>query len=157
MDTTHRQDLLDRQRELEENAIALGGARFRKSIESAEARGEASLVGAARYLLSRAIEPVQTGVEEFLIAPTTGRKHIAFRWCQMLGADVAAYITVKAVMDSFVERRAYRKLAESIASRFVDEMRYREFRAKAPGLFDYAVSKFQTSNYSHKARSVERT
>jgi len=154
VDTTHRQDLLDRQRELEENAIALGGARFRKSIESAEARGEASLVGAARYLLSRAIEPVQTGVEEFLIAPTTGRKHIAFRWCQMLGADVAAYITVKAVMDSFVERRAYRKLAESIASRFGDEMRYREFRAKAPGLFDYAVSKFQTSNYSHKARSL---
>lgn len=71
--------LLSVQREIEEESLAKGAERFRRRVEEAEKRGEASRVGAARYLLTHGIEPSEKAIQFFLTESSTrkGPKHIA--------------------------------------------------------------------------------
>jgi DNA-directed RNA polymerase len=163
-------NLLERQRELEDNSLALGGERFRRRVAEATQAGKGSTIGAARKLLQLAIEPLEAGIKA-LIADSQnkrGPKHEALKWCKVLGADVAAYMTVKVVLDGVrpsgimqesveaypAQRLPLREAALSVASLILDELRYRRFQEQAPGLFQYRMAKFTTSSYAHMARSL---
>jgi hypothetical protein len=141
---------------LEDNSLALGGERFRRRIETATAAGKASTVGAARKLLQSAIDPLETGLNA-LIEESKGRRgprHYALKWVEAIGTDAAAYMTVKTVLDGVAKRCALRWHALEISQLILDELRYRRFLEKAPGLFNYRMSKFTTSSYAHMARSL---
>ena len=152
------EEALVRQEQAEGVAQKEGIVRFRKQVAAAEERGDGARVGAARWLLSRAIDPVQKGIEAMLEMAKPGaqggRRHTAVPWCESAGADVAAYLTCKAVIDGWVERVAYRQASLDVMTLLIDELRYRRFRKLAPGLFEYAVSKFSTNHYGHMARSL---
>lgn len=170
--------LLDRQRSLEDNAMALGKERFRRRIEEAEKAGKASTVGAARKLLQTAIVPLAAAIK-LMVDETEGRrgrKHFAVKWCRekceacaaeerqskktvvcshAIGSDVAAYMTVKVCLDSITKQASLYNAANDVADLILDELRYRRFQQEAPGLFDYKVRGFTTSNYAHMARSMD--
>jgi hypothetical protein len=80
---------------------------------------------------------------------------VAVKWCEAVGADVAAYITTKVVLDRIGTRVTARKAAGEIMDLITDELRYRRFEDQAPALFKYRVSSFHTSNYAHMARSMD--
>lgn len=153
--------LLERQRELEDNALALGGQRFRRRVAEAAASGKGSTVGAAKKLLQMAIDPLETAINELASAKRRGPKHAAIRWAKLVGADAAAYMTVKVVIDGVQTLRPnhsgrlqLRQAALDISQLILDELRYRRFQEEAPGLFHYRMSKFTTRSYAHMARSL---
>jgi DNA-directed RNA polymerase len=162
--------LLERQRELEDNSLALGGQRFRRRVADATSKGSTSTVGAAKRLLQLAIEPLEAGITKLIEDSSTkrGPKHEALKWCKLVGADVAAYMTVKIVLDGVkpdgftanffsgarTKRLPLREAALDISQLILDELRYRKFQTDAPGLFTYRMAKFTTSSYAHMARSL---
>lgn len=148
--------LLERQREMEDNSLALGGQRFRKRIETATLAGKASTVGAAKKLVQSAIDPLEAAINNFIEESTArrGPKHFAVKWCVEVGADAAAYMTVKTVLDGAAKRPVVRFVAGEISQLILDELRYRRFMSQAPGLFQYRMSQFHTSSYAHMARSM---
>lgn len=158
------QVLLERQRELEDNSLALGGERFRRRIAEAEAAGKGSTVGAAKKLLQLAIEPLEAAIQNMLDTSKrpgdgkpNGAVHEAVHWCRAVGADTAAYMTVKTILDGVSKRFILRDRAQFVSGLILDELRYRKFQEEAPGLFNYRMAKFTTSSYAHMARSLNAT
>lgn len=152
---------LERQRELEDNALAIGGQRFRRRIAEANAAGKGSTVGAAKKMLQLAIEPLSAAIQNMIDTRKQpgqkragGRMHVAVRWCQDVGAETAAYITVKSVLDSLAKRPRVSDAAKDISTLIIDELRFRRFQEQAPGLFTYRMGKFTTGSYAHRARSL---
>lgn len=154
----HWQTLLDQQRELEDEGMARGAERFRRRLQHAQEGGRATDYGAARRLLSTAIEPLEKAIA-FFIEEQKGKrgiKHCAVKWIEAVGVDVAAYMTIKALLDrlSAGDRLVLRDAALPVVGMIQDELRFRRFQAKAPGLFKYRLGKFSTTSYAHMARSL---
>jgi DNA-directed RNA polymerase len=152
-------NLIERQRALESQAVADGVLLFQRRLAAADKNGTAANVGASKKLLSEAVSKVEAGIQALIDGATTtrGPKHGALAWCERLGPDVAAYLTVKVVLNTLSHKLVVRDCANMIASFFVDELRFRRFKEQAPGLFDYRMNSFTTSNYSHMARSMTAT
>lgn len=159
---------ISRQKQMEEDAVALGVKRFRAMLESARVNGQESGAGGSKKLLIEGMEKLVVALEAFINPkPTTtyqnGREgpnnefthpHSAMKWVKMVGPDVTAYIVVKVVLDSLSKEVDFRKAVVEIADLLRDELRYRRFQEVAPGLFQYKVDNFTTSNYAHMARSM---
>jgi DNA-directed RNA polymerase len=147
----------ERQRDLEDNALGEGARRFKERLAAAEATGTLTTVGAAKRLLLEAIEPLEAAIKNMLelSTKTRGAKHCAVKWCELVGPDVAAYMTVKILLDGLAQNTALRLAALKISDLILDELRYRRFQAQAPELFDYKLKSFNTSNYRHMSRSMD--
>ncbi|MEX2109838.1 MAG: DNA-directed RNA polymerase [Gemmatimonadaceae bacterium] len=154
------ESLLERQRELEDNSLALGAQRFRRRITDAETAGKGSSVGAARKLLQLNIEPLAARIQEIIDRRNRGMRSIAAVWAEKVGADVAAYMTVLVVLNG--ASRKGKRLHETEAARQIsgllqDELRYRKLQAEAPGLLNFRMKKFNTDSYVHRKRSLDAT
>lgn len=151
--------LLATQREIEEEGMARGSERFRRRVAQAEAAGKASTVGAAKRLLTHAIEPTEKAIQFFLDEQKSKRgvKHCAVKWIEEVGADVSAYMAVRVILDRIGQRPALREVGNAITDMMLDELRYRRFETLAPGLFNYRMSRFTTSSYVHMARTLNAT
>jgi len=147
---------LQRQEELEDDAVGRGRDRFKRRLRKARESGVLSTVGAAQRLLVHGIEPLERGIESYVLNAKTrkGPKPVSLKWIERVGTDVAAYLTLKVVLDQIETPRSVQKVAGGIAELIVDELRYRKFREEAPGLFDYKLSHFNTGSYAHMARSL---
>lgn len=159
---------MQRQKQMEEDAVALGVKRFRAMVEASRRTGSESGAGGAKKLLVQGMENLVVALEEFInpqemVTRADGRlapngaftnPHAAQKWVKMVGSDVTAYMTVKVVLDSISKKVDFRKAVVEIADLMRDELRYRRFQEVAPGLFDYKVKNFTTSNYAHMARSM---
>jgi DNA-directed RNA polymerase len=78
----------------------------------------------------------------------------AVKWSRVVGFEVTAYLTLKAVLDSLGSSTALNKVAHRITNLMVDEIRFRIFEEQEPQLKEYRMKKFNTSNYAHKKRSL---
>ena len=146
--------LLERQRELEETCMAEGARRFKQRVASATENGIATREGAARSLLAHAIEPIEKGIVAMIGEKKSGPRHCAVKWCELVGPDVAAYMTAKVILDGIGQRQNFGKVALGITELILDELRWRKFKAEKEWLFDYRVSHFNTSSYVHIRRSL---
>lgn len=156
MDSVQWDALCARQQSLEDNSLAMGAKRFRNRLEIAARTKTGSTVGAARKLLLEGLQPLEQAIAQMCTA-TEGnfvRPHFAVKWCKAVGPDVAAYITIKAVLDGLAQKRVLRMAALDVAGLLFDELRYRRFLEQAPQLFDYKLKSFNTSNYRHRSRSL---
>ena len=147
--------LLEAQAARESEGLAAGVARFRAAVEKAEQEGRASQQGAASSLLRFAMEPMTKAVAEWL-ENADGRtaKHAAFRLVSEVGAEAAAYMTCRVVLDTIGQKADLRRACQEVARRLCDELRFRKLKAEAPGLFEYRLERLNTSHYSHAARSL---
>lgn len=170
--------LLEKERRLEENAVALGGVRFRKRLQEAQEQGKGSTVGAAKALLGKALSRVEEGIVEYVDGalgaydPEQGKRvggkrggrpklaawvvevEKAFPEEETFDAAGASYITLKTVLDHIHYPVPLSRLAADISTRLIDEMRYRKFRREAPALFKFKLDNFTTDNYAHRDRSL---
>jgi DNA-directed RNA polymerase len=159
--------LLLRQKELEDRGVADGVTRFREKIAAAQKAGRGSQVGAAKKMLSLAVDPMTKALEDMLEEGKgrPGRRHYVERWIKLLGPEPLAFLTAKCVLDCVTDpskREAMskgaitlRNVAANLAGWVVDEARYRKFQREAPGLFDYRMARFNTSSYVHMAKSLD--
>lgn len=151
--------LLQRQQELEEAGVSEGIHRFRQRIEQAEKHGRASQVGAAKKLLQTAIAPLAQSFQD-LVDESKGRrgpKHYVLKWIQAIGPEPLAYLTIKTVLDHNTKITTVREIAFHLAQSMVEELRLRRLREQAPGLFDYRMNSFTTSNTVHMMRALDAT
>jgi len=147
------ESLFARQKEMENHAMALGGQRFRAKLEKAVQNGDEAGVGAAKKLLSEGLLKVETGMKELMEA--AGNRSQPKKWARLLGADVAAYLALKVVLDNIHGRISLRKATTDVTELIIDELRARRFAEKQPKLFEYVMTSFTTSNYAHRARSID--
>lgn len=150
------QRALDQQRQRESLALAEGAAQFRRQVEKEAERGESSR-SVARKLLQNGIEPLTAAITAWLGARQhiRGATGVLEKWVTRISVDVAAYMTLKAVLDGITKRREYTTICCEISDLIVDELRYRRLQDKAPGLFEYKLKNFRTSSYAHMARSMD--
>lgn len=147
---------LKRQEELEDDSMGRGKDRFKRRLRKAKESGVLSTVGAAQRLLVHGIEPLERGLQAFVddAKLRKGPKQSALKWIEAVGVDVAAYMTLKVVLDQIETPRSLFKVARSISELLIDELRYRRFRDQAPHLFEYKLNRFNTGSYAHMARSL---
>lgn len=199
----HWTHLLQVQRDLESESLSEGAANFRRRLEKSEEKGRASTMGAARHLLTHAIEPTAAAIRFWMAEQQARRgvRHCAVTWlnklsehtiepietedgprwlvkaidgkvvgrynseekakrkktdCEALrpGADAAAFMAVRAILDELGKKNSVREISLRISGLLLDELRFRRFEYKAPGLFEYKMNSFNTSSYVHMARSM---
>jgi Mitochondrial DNA-directed RNA polymerase len=148
---------VEKQRELEDNALSMGLQRFRRRLEQAEKSGQGSTIGAARRLLVEAIEPATKAIEYWIetTKKKRGPKPSPLKWVEAVGAEVAAYMTTRVIINAIHEGVTVRRIEDEICELIEDELRYRRFQEEAPGLFSYTMAKFDSGHYAHNARSLD--
>lgn len=175
--------LLERQRELEAGAMALGRKRFEDRVREANLKGRATTAGAAVALVKRAVDPMEQALtvwlEESLKA--RGRRHQAIPVIRKATEEEAlrltkehpgwtservqeearrrvlellSAVTVRVILDMLHVRPTLRHVADRIVKTFLDELKFRRFEALAPKLFQYRLRSFTTANPTHMARSL---
>jgi DNA-directed RNA polymerase len=111
--------------------------------------------------MAHAVEPVEKAITAWVEEQKSKRgvKHCALKWVDLLGHDVAAYFAVQCIIDNIgfgsVRSHALHEIANAIAAKIIDELRYRRFAELAPALFKYRMARFTTSSYAHMARSLD--
>ena len=148
--------MLARQEELEDDSMGRGRERFKRRLRKAREAGVLSTVGAGNRLLVHGLEPLEQGIAAFVAhsKAVRGAKPISVKWIEAVGVDVAAYLTLKVVLDQIEVPRSLHRVARAVADLLLDELRYRRFREQAPALFTYKLASFNTGSYAHMARSL---
>lgn len=150
------EQLLERQCELEDYAQQKGIERFQKRLKQAQEKGAASTVGAAHRKLVEGL-PAMVKALTLLLDPKQRGPYFLRKWCKKTGPEVAAFITLKVLMDRMGDGKKYRltQHAQGIGQAILEELRMRRFQEQAPALFDYKMKSFQgTSHHAHKVRSL---
>lgn len=155
-------EVMKRQLELENFAVDWGVERFNRNLTRARQQDEESKAGAAKKLMQMAMEPMIQAIAEFVYAQTEGRKasgqggakHCSIRFIELCGHRQIAFLTMKVVLDSITKTVQLRTAAQELTGYIMDELKFRRFKEKAPGLFRYKMAQFTTSNYAHMARSM---
>jgi DNA-directed RNA polymerase len=152
---TGEMDLLDQQRELEDSSLSMGAARFRRKLRNAQEKGVETTVGGPRKLMRDYMEPLTEAIRYLCERSGKGRRHECVRLCRLVGYDVAAYMTLKVVLDQLSQVTRVKEVAHRIVGLIFDELRYRRLQAEAPQLFKWKLNNFNTSSYHHMKRSLD--
>jgi DNA-directed RNA polymerase len=150
--------LLARQEQLEASSYTEGAERFKRRLAQAAKQEAATTVGGPKKLLREGMAAMENGIVATILAPAgkgKGKQHCAAKWCELVGPAVAAYLTLKAILDGIGQKKKLREIALFIAHGILDEIRYRRFQQTAPYLFEYKLKQFHTANYKHKKRSLD--
>lgn len=153
MTNESRESLLERQVELELEMQGMGVTRFREALSDARARGEESGTSHGNHLLRAAIEPVATGITEFVAKVNSGkvgRRNLAAKYLEQIDPEVAALIISKVIIDQITFRNPLPRAALKVASQLEDDVRFRKFEAEATGLYKWLERNNKTSNRHHK-------
>lgn len=147
----------ERQEDMEDFSSAKGRERFEQRLKTEQESGRGSTAGAALKLLTEAVIPVEEEIErvvaEYRHKP--GPNPVAVRWIEKVGVDVAAFLTVRVILDGIhQEKLAVGTVADHITLLMTHELRYRRFREEAPALFHYKMDNFDTTSYAHRSRSL---
>lgn len=92
----------DRQVALEMEMMATGRERFRKKFAEAKETAEMTRLRPVRQLMESWIEPLAAGLTEWReskLKSRGGPRPVALRFLSGIGANVAAYVTVREVLD----------------------------------------------------------
>src|SRR5262245_17905211 len=111
----------------------LGEARARSVIEKNLGRGDASMTPAGMALTRRAVEPLATAIRKFIdeaFARRVGRRHSAATLLINVDPELAAFITIKACLNSASRRYTLTSNALSLAERLEQELIADQFEAE---------------------------
>lgn len=131
-------DLYERQCRLEEEMQGLGAKRFWESMTDAREAGNETATVYGQQLAQHSVLPLAAAIEKFLedVKKTRGVKPVAAKYLSAIEPKVAAFITVKVVLDCITVRRTLQKTAISVASGLEDEARFRHFSENKKSLWD---------------------
>ena len=148
--------LFERQRELEQEMQGLGAKRFWEEVTKAREEGQESTTVYGQHMAQHTVLPLAAAIETFLsdAAKKRGAKPVALRLLTDIEPRVAAFITIKTVLDCITLRRTLQKTAIAIASGIEDEMRFRYFEGQNKALWgklNRDLTK-RTKNATHRRR-----
>jgi DNA-directed RNA polymerase len=129
-------------------------------LQRAAQTGKSSQAGAAKKLLRHGIVPLEKAVSYVCNQKGPGNRSTAVKYCQLVGPDVAAYLTLRVVLNNLAgyskdgkwRPNSVVRVAGEIADAILDELRVRALKKKAPGLFRWVKRHLNTQNYSHRSR-----
>jgi DNA-directed RNA polymerase len=125
---SYGQELVDKQVALEERMIGLGNEAFHRRINKARQSESEGNTGYGSALLAHSITPVADAIRAFIEEAQSGkpgRRHIAVRYLTDTDPEVAALLTLRAILDGITTRRSMQTVAIGVASRIESEHRYR--------------------------------
>lgn len=110
------EQLLARQKDLEDGALAAGGKRFRDKLEKAKEKGRQATIGGSKSLLLLGLNKLEAGIRSFTVDRVgKGAPHVAARWIKKMGEE-AGRIEVEQR-----EARAKQPLTEKRKQAILDE------------------------------------
>lgn len=141
-----RQKLLDWQREREDVARAEGEKQFRAQVALAKQRGAfttEALVGQRLLdqVLTDTLEPLEHAIAAWQQAkrPAAGRPRQGAQtirtWLAAIGPRLAAYLTLKFVLDGITQQQSYTQICLNIARIIQDELQARRLKEQAPAVY----------------------
>jgi DNA-directed RNA polymerase len=150
--------IYDRQVELEQEMQGLGAKRFFEEVTRAVQDGEESSTVYGQQLAKNTVLPLAEAIEQYLEqtkenqAAHGRRTPIACKYLQQIDPKVAAFITVKTVIDCITVRRTLQKTAIAIASGIEDEVRFRLFEGQNKALWGKVTRDLdkRSKNQKHK-------
>lgn len=153
-------DLTDREVEVEALMARLGYERYWSDLSRAKEKGEYALrTDTGRHLLREMVWKVAERIELWFKEAKKAQKEKA-GWqglsalspLQEIGADVAALLTCKCLLDNLTVRRSFQAMLMGLGYRLEDELLYRQVRKEARQLFDEVLRKTVRSGYKHRRR-----
>lgn len=164
---------LEVQRDLERLSMDMGTRRYHKSLEGAKAGKRGSVVGATRILLQEVVEPLTKalihkhienshtrGVSPLvfsLFVPQWDSKRGTEQDPDRLGADVLAFLTARAVLDSIDRKAELGEAARRLALLIEHERSFRRFERLSPGLFKYRMESLAVPSYGYQVRKLSQS
>jgi len=148
-------DLTKRQEELEAKQAGLGYDRYYRDVDSRQRSGEESSTVYGRKMMGVGIPPLAQALTEYLetASKKSGVKPPAVPLLKMLHADVAAYLTLKSMLDCVSSTDRMRQIVSRVGRLIELEVRFSRFKAKAAPLFNKAVNQVKKQP-RHRANTV---
>lgn len=138
-------DLIERQRALESESVALGAERYRKerpmpwrNESSTAAEREEANLPPGRQLLQRIVGPVAERIEaakEAASQGAAGRGGKAMPMLNLLDAEAVAYITARCTINAATRRMSLAVLAGAVAEMLRDHLNYDSIKKDEPAFF----------------------
>lgn len=153
-------DKIARQLEIEDEARALGARRYRSSrplpwrTETASTEEEAQLPP-GRKLLKLALEPTAEALREFVDRVAhggAGRRPVAYRILSQIGAEEAAYLTGRVVVNAAASGLSSTATAFAIAASIIEHVEMTNLKERNKEGFKGLVKKAKRMSGSIKAR-----
>ncbi|QOC54168.1 DNA-directed RNA polymerase [Caulobacter vibrioides] len=160
--TTDLREKIARQLELENESRALGASRYQSSrplpwrTESASATEEAELPP-GRQLLKLALEPAAAAFTEFVERVGqggAGRRPRAYRVLSMIGAQEAAYLTGRVVVNAAASRLPLTTTAYAVAASLIEHIEMAQLKQRNKEGFKGLVKAQKRSTSSSKKRQA---
>lgn len=150
-----------RQRRLEGEMTELGKANVVKAVLAAREADQESRTRHARLLMGKGIEGEPGLIEAFgdaLVKFTErsrympGAKHSLLQVLEQLDTPlVAAFITVKVVIDALIKRKDLTRVAVLVGTELEDELRFKKFETENPAFWN----KLQ-KDLNHREKNLDR-
>ncbi|UJX45784.1 DNA-directed RNA polymerase [Xanthobacter sp. YC-JY1] len=127
---------LGRELALEEMMRDVGAHRFMEGVRKAEARGALAETAGGLEITRHLLAPMTAAVEK-LLAPKRGRGRPAFATGLLapLPADLIAFLSLHAALNTSAGGCSFLQVCRDIASALEDELRMAVFDERAPALF----------------------
>jgi DNA-directed RNA polymerase, mitochondrial len=142
MTSPYEHILFDEQVRLEHEMVDVTKASFWKSVQDARANRSEGDVGYGVQLMKEKLGPISSAIRATLEAPSTkGRPP---RWYPLLrdvDPDVAAYIALKAVIDSISSNMPAAAMMVAVGARIEDQLRLDKFKEMRPDLFKLTTTR----------------
>lgn len=150
-------DLQAIQVELEEEMFNGGITRFESAQQRHIDSGNASDAAWNRRLISQFIEPLAAGIQAFKEESEgkPGARAVSLPFLQCCENEVAAYITMKVVMDMLHSDSSYQHIAITIGERIEDQVRFTKLDSQAEKYMEKVKKNLERSRsklYKHKHR-----
>jgi DNA-directed RNA polymerase len=150
-------DLQAIQVELEEEMFNGGITRFESAQQRHLDAGNASDAAWNRRLISQFIEPLAAGIQAFKEESESkpGVRAVSLPFLQCCENEVAAYITMKVVMDMLHSDSSYQHIAITIGERIEDQVRFTKLDSQAEKYMEKVKKNLERSRsklYKHKHR-----
>ncbi|RTL93852.1 hypothetical protein EJV44_15365 [Ancylobacter aquaticus] len=146
---------MPRQLALEERMRSLGVERFWENVRAAEAEGRQTETLSVRRVLNAGAGKMVEAIESFMEAAFTGaagRLHAAADCLATVEPELAAFLTLRVVLDNLSARPRLQTLAYEVGILIEDETRFRFMKEGTPGLYHWARRKVVEASENPKYR-----
>lgn len=147
--------LVEIQCRLEMDMKATGIERFGATNQRAIDQGEASGTLWNRRIVSELVEPTALIIDAYLeeYKGRRGKPSKTLTYLRLLDSKVAAYVTLKVVLDHLAQQSSLLKICLAVGSRIEDQVRFSRLHNEAPRYIDAvkrSLSQSKTQSYRHQ-------
>lgn len=148
---------LDVQIALEERMVTLGRDQVRKAIARAKEKGNEGGTSYGKSLIAASVERLSGAIVSFLDKAKqggAGRRHSAVKYLEQVEPDVAAYISLRLVVDSLTgKKQLLQRVAVHIGKRIEDEARFSKFKETDARIYSRALEKVKKATSYHRKKA----